>query len=104
VFFSIIAVVVGGVLLTGGYGSPIGVIFGTLTFAIVSQGIYSTGWDSDWSSLILGLLLLIAVLANNTFRRVALSSGDKLEIKTSAKPTPRKASPELKVTKEANDE
>ncbi len=83
VFFSIIAVVVGGVLLTGGYGSPVGVIFGTLTFAIVSQGIYSTGWDSDWSSLILGLLLLIAVLANNTFRRLALSSGDKLETKTS---------------------
>jgi simple sugar transport system permease protein len=105
VFFSIIAVVVGGVLLTGGYGSPVGVIFGTLTFAIVSQGIYSTGWDSDWSSLILGLLLLIAVLANNTFRRLALSSGDKLETKTSeAKPTLRKASAELKVTKEANDD
>ena len=77
VFYSIIAVVVGGVLLTGGYGSPIGVIFGTMTFAIVSQGIYSTGWDSDWASLILGLLLLIAVLANNTFRKLALSSGEK---------------------------
>ena len=75
VFFSIIAVVVGGVLLTGGYGSPIGVIFGTLTFAIVSQGIYSTGWDSDWSSLILGLLLLIAVLTNNTFRRLPFLLG-----------------------------
>jgi simple sugar transport system permease protein len=103
VFFSIIAVVVGGVLLTGGYGSPIGVIFGTLTFAIVSQGIYSTGWDSDWSSLILGLLLLIAVFTNNTFRRLALSSGDKLETKTSAA-KPRKASAGLKVTKEANDD
>ncbi|MFN8492919.1 MAG: ABC transporter permease [Caldilineaceae bacterium] len=90
VFFSIIAVVIGGVLLTGGYGSPVGVIFGTLTFAIVSQGIYSTGWDSDWASLILGLLLLIAVLANNTFRRLALS-GDKVETKTlAAKPPPAK--------------
>jgi len=77
VFYSIIAVVVGGVLLTGGYGSPVGVVFGAMTFAIVSQGIYSTGWDSDWASLILGLLLLIAVLANNTFRRLALSGGDK---------------------------
>lgn len=95
VFFSIIAVVVGGVLLTGGYGSPVGVIFGTLTFAIVSQGIYSTGWDSDWSSLILGLLLLIAVLANNTFRRLALSSGDKLETK-SAKQATNKAPSEAK--------
>ncbi|MCB9435021.1 MAG: ABC transporter permease [Ardenticatenaceae bacterium] len=98
VFYSIIAVVVGGVLLTGGYGSPIGVIFGTMTFAIVSQGIYSTGWDSDWSSLILGLLLLVAVLSNNTFRRLALSAGDKIETKTpEAKSTTSKAPAELKV-------
>jgi simple sugar transport system permease protein len=104
VFYSIIAVVVGGVLLTGGYGSPIGVIFGTLTFAIVSQGIYSTKWDSDWSSLILGLLLLIAVLSNNTFRRLALS-GDKVETKTpAAKPATSKAPAEPKVTKETTND
>lgn len=86
VFFSIIAVVVGGVLLTGGYGSPVGVIFGALTFAIVSQGIYSTGWDSDWASLILGLLLLIAVLTNNTFRRLALSGDAVVTKNTEVKP------------------
>jgi simple sugar transport system permease protein len=76
VFNSIIAVVIGGVLLTGGYGSVIGIILGTLTFAIVSQGIYYTGWDSDWANLILGILLLVAVLMNNTFRRLALSGGN----------------------------
>jgi simple sugar transport system permease protein len=75
VFNSIIAVVIGGVLLTGGYGSVIGVILGTLTFAIVNQGIYYTGWNSDWAALILGILLLVAVLMNNTFRRLALSAG-----------------------------
>ncbi|GAA4727937.1 ABC transporter permease [Phytohabitans rumicis] len=75
VFNSIIAVVIGGVLLTGGYGSVIGVILGTLTFAIVNQGIYYTGWNADWAALILGILLLVAVLMNNTFRRLALSSG-----------------------------
>jgi simple sugar transport system permease protein len=69
----VIAVVVGGVLLTGGYGSVIGVLLGTLTFAIVNQGIYYTGFDSDWASLILGILLLAAVLLNNTFRRLAVS-------------------------------
>lgn len=73
VFNSIIAVVIGGVLLTGGYGSVIGVVFGTLTFAIVNQGIYYTGWNSDWAALILGVLLLAAVLMNNTFRKMALS-------------------------------
>ncbi|MCA9916448.1 MAG: ABC transporter permease [Anaerolineales bacterium] len=104
VFFSIIAVVVGGVLLTGGYGSPVGVIFGTMTFAIVSQGIYSTGWDSDWSSLILGTLLLIAVLSNNTFRRLALAAGDKIETKPpKAKPTTSNMPDELKVKKEATN-
>ena len=41
IFNSIIAVVVGGVLLTGGFGSVVGIVFGTLTFAIVNQGIYS---------------------------------------------------------------
>ncbi len=75
VFNSIIAVVIGGVLLTGGYGSVIGVVLGTLTFAIVNQGIYYTGWNSDWAALILGILLLVAVLMNNTFRRLALSTG-----------------------------
>lgn len=75
VFNSIIAVVIGGVLLTGGYGSIIGIILGTLTFSIVNQGIYYTSWSADWSSFILGALLLAAVLMNNTFRRLALSSG-----------------------------
>ena len=77
VFNSIIAVVIGGVLLTGGYGSVIGVLFGTLTLAIVSEGIYYTGWNSDWANLILGVLLLAAVLLNNTFRRLALAGGNR---------------------------
>jgi simple sugar transport system permease protein len=73
IFNSIISVVVGGVLLTGGFGSVIGIIFGTITFAIVTQGIYYTNFDRNWSSLIIGLLLLAAVLMNNTFRNMALS-------------------------------
>jgi simple sugar transport system permease protein len=73
IFNSIIAVVVGGVLLTGGFGSVIGIIFGTITFAVVTQGIYYTNFDRNWSSLIIGMLLLIAVLMNNTFRNMALS-------------------------------
>jgi simple sugar transport system permease protein len=77
VFNSIIAVVIGGVLLTGGYGSIVGIILGTLTFGIVNQGIYYTGFSSDWASFILGALLLAAVLMNNTFRRLALSTSSK---------------------------
>jgi simple sugar transport system permease protein len=73
IFNSIIAVVIGGVLLTGGYGSVVGIVLGTLTFSIVNQGIFYTGFDANWASLIIGVLLLLAVLLNNTFRRMALT-------------------------------
>lgn len=73
IFNSIISVVVGGVLLTGGFGSVIGIFFGTVTFAIVNQGIYFTTFDRNWSSLIIGIMLLLAVLMNNTFRNMALA-------------------------------
>jgi simple sugar transport system permease protein len=77
IFNAIIAVVIGGVLLTGGFGSIIGIFFGTITFAIVNQGIYYTNFDRNWSSLIIGVLLLAAVLMNNTFRNMALSYAPK---------------------------
>jgi simple sugar transport system permease protein len=77
IFNAIIAVVVGGVLLTGGFGSVIGIFFGTITFAIVTQGIYYTDFDRNWSSLIIGVLLLAAVLMNNTFRNMALTYAPK---------------------------
>lgn len=77
IFNAIISVVVGGVLLTGGFGSVIGIFFGTITFAIVTQGIYYTDFDRNWSSLIIGVLLLGAVLMNNTFRKMALSYAPK---------------------------
>ncbi|MBV1703374.1 MAG: ABC transporter permease [Hyphomicrobiales bacterium] len=73
IFNSIIAVVVGGVLLTGGYGTVAGIVFGTMTFAIVNQGIFYTGFDANWASAIIGALLLAAVLMNNTFRNMAMS-------------------------------
>jgi simple sugar transport system permease protein len=73
IFNAIVAVVVGGVPLTGGFGSVIGLFVGTLTFAIVSQGIYFTHIDRNWSNLIIGVMLLLAVLMNNLFRNLALN-------------------------------
>lgn len=77
IFNTIVSIVVGGVLLTGGFGSILGIFFGTLTFAVVSQGIYFTNIDRNWSSLIIGVLLLVAVLMNNTFRQMALTYSPK---------------------------
>lgn len=71
IFNAIICVVVGGVLLTGGFGSVTGIVFGTLTFGIVFQGINFTTFDKDLNLLFIGALLLFAVLMNETFRRMA---------------------------------
>ncbi|GAB2206635.1 ABC transporter permease [Roseibium sp. ROS1] len=73
IFNIIVSVVVGGVLLTGGYGSVAGVFVGTITFAIVTKGIDFTDIDRNWSNLIVGLMLLVAVALNEIFRRAALS-------------------------------
>ncbi|CCE96950.1 ABC transporter permease [Sinorhizobium fredii] len=73
IFNTIVSIVVGGVLLTGGFGSVAGIFLGALTFAVVSQGIYFTDIDRNWSNLIIGVMLMAAVLMNNTFRQMALS-------------------------------
>ncbi|WP_216215992.1 ABC transporter permease [Amycolatopsis aidingensis] len=67
----IVAAVVGGCLLTGGFGSAIGAAIGALIFGMARQGIVFARWDSDWFMLFLGALLLAAVLVNNTLRRRA---------------------------------
>ena len=74
VFQAPIAAVIGGVLLGGGYGSPLGMFFGSVIYGVISVGIFYTGWNTDWLLLILGGLLLAAVLANSYFRRLALTS------------------------------
>lgn len=79
IFNSIISVVIGGVLLTGGYGSVVGIVLGTVTFSIVNQGIYYTGFNANWASLIIGILLFAAVLMNNSFRSMALSYAPRIK-------------------------
>ena len=70
-FEAIIAVVIGGTLLTGGYGSAIGAMFGALIFGVVQMGIFYTGIDTDWFLVFLGLMVLLSVLFNNYVRRKA---------------------------------
>ncbi|HEY7283740.1 MAG TPA: ABC transporter permease [Actinomycetota bacterium] len=70
-FQAIIAAVVGGCLLTGGYGSAIGASLGALIFALVQQGIVVTGVDADWFQVFIGGILLGAVMFNNFIRRRA---------------------------------
>lgn len=68
-FDAIIAVVIGGTLLTGGYGSAVGALLGALIYGTVQMGILYTGIDSDLFKVFLGLMVLLAVLFNNYVRR-----------------------------------
>ena len=70
-FTYIIAAVVGGCLLTGGYGSAIGASIGALIVGMAFIGIQFSGWNTDWRFLFLGVILLMAVLVNNLVRTSA---------------------------------
>ena len=63
-FIYIIAAVVGGCLLTGGYGSVTGAAVGAFIFGMTTQGIVFAGFDPNWFYTFLGAMLLLAVLVN----------------------------------------
>jgi simple sugar transport system permease protein len=73
-FIYIVAAVVGGCLLTGGYGSVIGAAIGAFIFGMTNQGIVYAGWNPDWFYFFLGALLLGAILLNTYIRRRAEAS------------------------------
>ena len=73
-FIYIVAAVVGGCLLTGGYGSVIGAAIGAFIFGMANQGIVYAGWNPDWFFFFLGALLLGAILLNNFIRSRAEAS------------------------------
>jgi simple sugar transport system permease protein len=67
----IVAAVIGGCLLTGGFGSAVGASLGALVFGMTQLGIVYLRWDADWFYFFLGAMLLLAVLANRLVRRYA---------------------------------
>ncbi|GIF20641.1 simple sugar transport system permease protein [Actinoplanes tereljensis] len=70
-FLYIIAAVVGGTLLTGGFGNSIGVAIGAFIFGMTSLGIIYAGWDPNWFKAFLGVMLLLAVLVNLYVKRMS---------------------------------
>jgi simple sugar transport system permease protein len=65
----IVVAVIGGCLLTGGFGSVVGASLGALVYAVSREGIALAGWDQRWFQALLGVLLLMALLANGEVRR-----------------------------------
>ena len=70
-FQFIIAAVVGGCVLTGGFGSAVGAALGATIIGMAFIGIQFSGWNTDWRFLFLGVILLVAVLVNNYIRKRA---------------------------------
>ena len=72
-FIYIIAAVVGGCLLTGGYGSVVGAAVGAFIFGMTTQGIVFAGFDPNWFYTFLGAMLLLAVVVNLYVKNYALT-------------------------------
>ncbi|PST27179.1 ABC transporter permease [Mesorhizobium plurifarium] len=68
---SITAVVIGGISLFGGRGSIMGMLFGALIVGVFSLGLRLMGTDPQWTYLLIGLLIIIAVAIDQWIRKVA---------------------------------
>jgi fructose transport system permease protein len=68
---SITAVVIGGMSLFGGRGSIMGMLFGALIVGVFSFGMRMYGTDVQWTYLIIGVLIILAVAIDQWIRKVA---------------------------------
>lgn len=71
VFTAIAAAVVGGISIFGGTGAVWRGVLGVLTFALIGNGLNLLGVDTTYQLTILGLLIFLAVAADQVFRRTA---------------------------------
>lgn len=71
------AVVLGGALLTGGYGSVLGTFLGVMLFAFISNGLTLAKISTYWQSIIVGSIILLAV----SFEMVKLHREEKKQTK-----------------------
>ena len=65
----LVVAVIGGCLLTGGWGSVLGTAVAALLYAVARQGITLAGWDPQWFEMLLGVLLLVALVVNGVVLR-----------------------------------
>lgn len=69
----IASAVVGGCLLTGGYGSAAGSALGAFIFGMTTEGVIYADWDPDWFMFFVGVMLLLATVFNGWLRVRAVS-------------------------------
>lgn len=68
---SITAVVIGGISLFGGRGSILGMLFGALIVGVIGLGLRVAGTDPQWTYLLIGVLMIVAVTLDRWVRRAA---------------------------------
>lgn len=67
---AIAAAVVGGTVMTGGFGSIVGVLFGAVIFGLVQNSVFYISWiDGSYYRVFLGTVLLVAAFANENIRK-----------------------------------
>jgi simple sugar transport system permease protein len=66
---AIAAAVIGGARLNGGYGSVLGAALGAAMIAMIQQGLVLSGVASYWLNFAVGLLIIVAVIANQLLGR-----------------------------------
>ncbi len=71
---AIASCVIGGVSLSGGNGSVVGVFLGALTMSIISKALPMIGVSQFWQTAIKGAIILIAVMINVLVQRRAQKS------------------------------
>jgi len=69
---AIASAVIGGTLLTGGYGSLVGTFFGALLIGMVRSGLVMAGAPAYWYRAFIGVILIIAVIINTKVRSFAI--------------------------------
>ena len=68
---SITAVVIGGISLFGGRGAIAGSLFGALIVGVFSLGLRLLGADVQWTYLIIGILIIVAVTFDQYIRKAS---------------------------------
>jgi simple sugar transport system permease protein len=101
--------VIGGTLLSGGYGSVIGTILGSITFGMIQVGLVLAGAPGHFFRTLTGVIVVGAVILNTSvarqmarskplggFRRGSEAADATIAAVASAKSSDEPASPELR--------
>jgi ribose transport system permease protein len=74
---AIAAVIIGGTSLLGGRGSILGTVIGALIMSVLINGLRILAIQTEWQTVVVGLVVLVAVFADNLRKRRAEGGGHR---------------------------